>query len=130
MGAYSHFSPLLCLLVSFQSVTQFLLPAVCGVGILICSNGAACVNMSSNCPTAFSYCSIVLWVLHTCFMFHVMSLPVFMTYMMYDCPLCGYCLLSLISSITQCIQGPLSPYCTAAIDPMEKLRSLCEYHCP
>ena len=63
--------------------------------------------MSSNCPTtsfifSHKYCSVDIVVVHMCFMFHVMSLPVFMPHMVCECPLMS---LPLTSTITLHVQG-------------------------
>ena len=50
---------------------------------------------------------------------HVISLPVFMTQMIYNHPLWS---VPLASSITLYIQGPLSSHCTATVDPAEETK--------
>ena len=77
---------------SLPGVIHFLLPAVCGLHVLIFFNGSACINMSSKCQSAFftcscKYCSIVIGVLHMCRVFSVINLPVFVTWIIYDHPL-------------------------------------------
>ena len=98
------------------------LSVACGLGILICSNGIAYKNMSSNHPAAFficscKYCSMVTRVLYMYLMFCVISLPGFVAQMMYDqLPW----LLPLASSLNPCVLCPLSFHCIVTVDPAEK----------
>ena len=108
--------------ISFLCVIYVLAPVVCGLGILLCSNGTACMSLSSNWPAAFfmcshKYCVVVIRLLYMCFVFHVINLPVFVTWMMYDYPLWS---MWLASSITPHVQSPLTSHCTATINPKEK----------
>ena len=89
--------------------TTVLLPHTCRLGSLPASIGAASIHMSCSHPTAFlicsyKYCSDHRVVPHMHFALHIMSLPVFVTQLVYEHPLW---LLLLGPTITPCIPSPL-----------------------
>ena len=64
------------------------------------------------------HCSVHTGVLHMCLIFHVTSLLIFIPLLIYNLPLWS---LLLESSITPCIHGSQSSYCTTTVDPMGKV---------
>ena len=103
------FPPLL-LTVFFPWSTCALKSAVHDLGILLCSSSTACVKcpLIKTVPFFFCshrYCSVVTRLLCICLMFHIISLPIFIT---------------LISLMTPYAHGPPSSHCTATVDPTGK----------
>ena len=115
------FSPSL-FIISFPWFMCIIVPAMYGLGTLLCFTSTVWMKMSSSCPAVFyiclcRYCSVDIRVLCSCFIFHVISLPVFITKLICGWPLW---LLSLASSTTLWIHDPLSYQCTATVDPFGK----------
>ena len=63
------------------------------------------------------YCFVILSILQMCHVFHVTTLPVFVTLTLYDCPL--WSTLFLLT-ITPCIYCPPSSFCVATVDAIGK----------
>ena len=130
-GILSLFSPT-PLNMSFLCVTHVLVLVACSLGILGWSTDTACINMYSNHPVVFFICSHmccskIIGVLPMCFIFHVISLPMLVTWVMYDHPLW---ISLLVPYITMCAHGPLSSYCTPTVDLTDiKHQGLFEYQC-
>ena len=83
---------LLLLIVPFPWLECVLVSVVCISRYLFSSSGTTCINIFPNCLAAFlpcscRYCSVIIRVLHMCFIPHIFSLPVFTIWMMYDHPL-------------------------------------------
>ena len=117
-------------IITFSQFACVFVSAVSDMITLPCSIGTTCIKISSNHPVAFFICdhryySMVIGMLCLCFMFCVISLPVFMTWMMYEHPPWS---LFFTPSKTHCIPRILSYHCTAAVDLTDKKMGLCEYH--
>ena len=85
-------------------------------GLIVCVS----VKMSPRCPVAF--CNLLSEILFHCYwhfpyVLCVISLPIFISFILYDHPLPSTLLLL---TITLCFHGPLSSLCTVTIDPMGK----------
>ena len=73
-----------------------------------------------KCPVPFLICSqryysAIISVLEICLVLCVINLSIFVTLMMYDCPLWS---VLLASAITPCIHGPPSSLCMTTEDPI------------
>ena len=89
------------------------------------------ICLTSSWPTAFLIwlcrcCYIDISVLYVCFVFHVMSLPIFVTFIAYKCPLWSP---SLGCTMTPCIHDPPSCHRTATLDLQKRQKFFLEYHC-
>ena len=99
-GNIFPFSPSL-LIAAFPWLMSVFVHAVHVLSTLLYSTGSACMTMSSNCQATFicsdRYCLVVIWLLYICFVFCVISLTVFVIWMMYNSLLWS---LTLASSTT------------------------------
>ena len=73
------------------------------------------------------YCSADISVAYICSVFLCDESPIFVTNIVYECPLWS---LLLGSTMTICIHKLPSSFGTATLDPVEKTEVFFEYHCP